>query len=152
MEIKWLFPLLYSMYIQCCLMMYLNFEIIFKEICSRNPAARQWHSATLHTTEFYTDLWHGLALVISIASCKRQMQLQLTIACSWTLLLKTWVWHALLSSSSSSTEQGLCTSVLHIYCMYYCVKKKGDYHLISKCRRFGVYSMNETGGWILGRN
>jgi hypothetical protein len=37
------------------------------------PLQWQWHSAALYTSE----LWHGLALVISITTCKVQMLLQL---------------------------------------------------------------------------
>jgi hypothetical protein len=47
--------------------------------------------------KFYTEFWHGLALVINITKCKEQRQLQFTVACSWAFLLKPWEWQALLS-------------------------------------------------------
>ncbi len=46
---------------------------------------------------FYTEFWHGLALVINITPWKAQTQLQLTVGCSWAFLLKPWMWQALLS-------------------------------------------------------
>jgi hypothetical protein len=35
---------------------------------------------SMHSTEFYTEFWHGLPLKISITSCELQIQLQLTVA------------------------------------------------------------------------
>ena len=47
---------------------------------------------------FYTEFWHGLALVINITKCKEQRQLQLTVACSWAFLLKLGVTSPFLAS------------------------------------------------------
>ena len=51
------------------LLLFYNVEALnlFKKVCRRNPAAWQCNSATLHTTEFYTEFWSGLPLEISIA-------------------------------------------------------------------------------------
>jgi hypothetical protein len=58
---------------------------LIQKICSKNPAAWQWHSAALHTTEFSRVLaW----LAFGDFHHKVQIQLQLLVAYSWAFLLK----------------------------------------------------------------
>jgi hypothetical protein len=58
-------------------------NLVLEKIFSTNPAEiRQYQSASLYTTEFYTEICHGLPLEIYITSYELQMLLQLTVACS----------------------------------------------------------------------
>ncbi len=79
-----------------------SFELNFRKICSRNLADWQHQSASLHTTEFYTEFWRGLPWEISITSYLLQKLLQFTVASSWAFLLKPWVWQAYLSFHHSA--------------------------------------------------
>jgi hypothetical protein len=68
-------------YIQRYLILIEALNLVLEKIFSRNPAAWQYHSAfSLYTTEFYTEICHGLPLEIYITSYELQMLLQLTVA------------------------------------------------------------------------
>jgi hypothetical protein len=74
-----------------------------KELCGRNSAPWRWHTDDVDTTEFYTEFWQGLSLVISITSLKSTN----TVLHTFSLLLKP-----LVQGSWLRCYQGRCSSLL----------------------------------------
>ncbi len=93
-------------YIQRYLILIEALNLVLEKIFSTNPAAWQYHSASLYTTEFYTEICHGLPLEIFTSHYELWIMnmLQLTVACSWAYLLKSLVWKALLSFNHSAKQ------------------------------------------------